>query len=72
MSDLANQETSMTLKHNRYRVPPYVISNANTEASKFVEDKRRVVEIEQNTPINSSQMEDAAWHRSKSARFQQN
>lgn len=71
MTDPTNQETSMTLKHNQHGVPPHV-SNTKTEVSKFTENKQRAIQIKQEKTINSSQMEDAAWHRSKSGRFQQN
>lgn len=61
----------MTQKHDQYSVPPH-ISNATTGVRKIAVNKQRAMLIKQEATLNSSQMEDAAWHRSKSARFQQN
>ncbi|MBK7364251.1 MAG: hypothetical protein IPI97_04375 [Nitrosomonas sp.] len=61
----------MTLKHNQHGVSSHS-SKVTIGASEFGENKPQTKSIKQNTTTHLSQMEDASWHRSKSARFQQN
>ena len=61
----------MTLKHNQHGISSHS-SKVTIGASEFVENKQQRKSIKQNKATHLSLMEDAAWHRSKSARFQQN
>ena len=71
MNDLTNKETPMTFKHK-----PHSISSqprqSNFEVPRFTNNRQLTQKTESNKITDLNQLEDAAWHRSRYARFQQN
>lgn len=71
MNDLTNKETAMTLKHKPQSIS-FQLRQGNCEAFRMTNNRQLSQKTEPNKITDLNQVEDAAWHRSKSARFQQN